>query len=211
MPEILEIKNSKSNSAIPILNGIHLHSIYDPRKEAEIFVENNIKQIKNNNKFLILGLGYAYHIDALLQELEANDYFIYVIEPSKILIDSFQKERPFNDHRIRIKHLGNISNVYQDTNFIDFLSEKPSILVHTTSFNMHQNSYKSFLNYKASTFITDYKNNISAEIREKFEGKPSNWNLGHYLENINSLTKIENESDFFLLGLSALILDGERL
>jgi S-adenosylmethionine synthetase len=55
-----QVVESKSGHKIPKINNIHLHSTYDPRYEAERFVLENEDLLKNNNKVLLLGLGFAY-------------------------------------------------------------------------------------------------------------------------------------------------------
>ncbi|MEI8346869.1 MAG: hypothetical protein WCG27_05350, partial [Pseudomonadota bacterium] len=58
-----EIKYSKTNHPIPVINGVHLHSVYNPIKEAETFISKQEKILKEKNHILFLGLGFGHHID----------------------------------------------------------------------------------------------------------------------------------------------------
>ena len=40
--ENYEIKTSRTEQKIPVVNGVHLHSIYNPFKEAEALIEQNL-------------------------------------------------------------------------------------------------------------------------------------------------------------------------
>ena len=51
-----EIKHSRTEQKVPIVNGVHLHSIYNPDKEAESLLNAQIENLKNKNEVLILGL-----------------------------------------------------------------------------------------------------------------------------------------------------------
>ena len=42
----IEVKQSKTNLPVPVINGIHLHSIYNPEREAENFGQNKLSELK---------------------------------------------------------------------------------------------------------------------------------------------------------------------
>ncbi len=47
-----EVKDSKTNLKIPVVNGVHLHSVYDPINEAKLFAEKNEKIIYSKKNML---------------------------------------------------------------------------------------------------------------------------------------------------------------
>ena len=61
----LEIKFSKTGLPIPLVNGTHLHSNYNPEREAEGFVTQNDDIISKSSRVLLFGLGFGYHIHQL--------------------------------------------------------------------------------------------------------------------------------------------------
>ncbi len=203
----VQIKVSKNGSLIPILNGVYLHSMYNPEKEASNFIQNNKHQINQGNNFLILGLGFGYHIEALVNEIKDRDYRIYVLEPSQELIEAFLANKPLNNDRMFIQKLEDIKKLYQNSMFAEFLAEKPIILPHTTSFNMHQTRFKEFLNFRASLAIQDYKDLIVPELRYKFDQIQENWTLEDYLQFTDSRTKIEDTNDLLFLALNEIFIE----
>jgi hypothetical protein len=56
---MLELSSSKSGQPIARIKGIHLHSPYDPQKEARRFLQESIKQA-NPSTILLLGAGLGY-------------------------------------------------------------------------------------------------------------------------------------------------------
>ena len=67
----MEIIKSKNELYTLKIEGIFLHSKYDPIKEAKIFAESNIKNFKGEN-LIIIGLGLGYHILETLKVLDNN-------------------------------------------------------------------------------------------------------------------------------------------
>ena len=53
--ESFKVKSSKSGHIIPVVNGVHLHSTYDPIKEAKSMVEKYYKNFKENKNVLVFG------------------------------------------------------------------------------------------------------------------------------------------------------------
>ena len=68
----VKVVTSKSNHLVPKINNIELHSIYDPQKEANALLLKYGDKIKNNKFVLVLGLGFAYHVDQIIIELEKH-------------------------------------------------------------------------------------------------------------------------------------------
>ena len=56
---MLELASSKSGQPTARINGIHLHSPYDPQKEARRFLSESIRQ-PNPSTILLLGAGLGH-------------------------------------------------------------------------------------------------------------------------------------------------------
>jgi hypothetical protein len=199
----LIFKESKNGYKIPVLNDVYLHSIYNPIKEAKTFVTNNLHQIKRNSKFLVLGLGYGYHINELVREVKDQDYTIYVVEPCAELIQNYKADTILSNKRIIIKELNSQLGLYQDEDFVDFLSEKPSILMHSTSFNMHQKIFKTFLEFQAPNVISEFFTQLDPQLQRLFLDRSDGSTLYDEIQ-IARNTIPKNTKDYLLLTLESM-------
>lgn len=208
-----QIIESKSGHKIPKVNNIHLHSTYDPRYEAERFILENEDLFKNNNKVLIFGLGFAYHVQYLvsyLKNLYQENYQILIIEPNlKIVTDC---------ESLGLIPAGNISifsgmepgDLFQNEEFLEFLIEKPAILPHPASFNLNSSYFKNFLAFRSNKSLENVIPQIkSPEIRDYLSQFPEESNLDFITnEKIAIKDSLDNPSDYFFLLLKN-IKEGE--
>jgi len=152
MTDNYQIKTSKTNHKIPVINGIHLHSMYHPIREAESFVLNHLQLLKDKKNILVFGLGFVYHINQLvieLQKIHGDDYKIVVIEPnSEVANDCLSLNLLISD-KVKIYHGLSHDRLYQDEELINFLLAQPGIIAHPASFNLYKSYFKNFLQYKA--------------------------------------------------------------
>jgi spore maturation protein CgeB len=79
----IEVQQAKDGSSIPKIGGVCLHSAYHPKDEAEKSVAP-FEPIAGKNT-IVYGLGFAFHIQALLQKDVGK---ITVIEPSMALFQA---------------------------------------------------------------------------------------------------------------------------
>jgi hypothetical protein len=199
-----QIVESKSGHKIPKINNIHLHSTYDPRYEAERFILENEDLLKNNNKVLLLGLGFAYHAQYLvtfLKTLNQENYQILIIEPNlKIVTDC---------ESLGLLPAGNISifsgiepnDLFQNEEFLEFLLEKPAILPHPASFNLNSTYFKNFLAYRSDKSLEAVISQIrSREIKNYLEQFPKEATIDFILnEEISKNDILESPLDYFFL------------
>ncbi|MHB1696710.1 MAG: CgeB family protein [bacterium] len=105
------VQTKKASEPSFKINGITVHSIYDPVSEARKWaaqVLQNIEETGKIDKIIVFGLGFGYHIEALINEMQnrfgARDKIeIEVIEPS---IKSYD----FIQHNFNISEL--LKNVH---------------------------------------------------------------------------------------------------
>lgn len=199
----IELQSSRNGLSIPVINGVYLHSMYNPQKEAEVFAEKHVATLKKKNKIMILGLGFGYHVEEVAKELnKRGEYQIIVIEPNKELVDLFQSKRAFLDSSIEIISYETAQQYYLDTRFTQFLSKKPGIIKLDTSFNINRAFFKSFLTYKADARISSYSENMNLETRSLFEGHEGS--LFEITREIKSQRFVANKKDFLILALTEM-------
>ncbi|ADZ21251.1 Conserved hypothetical protein [Clostridium acetobutylicum EA 2018] len=69
MERKLEIVKTKTENYTIKVDGVFIHSKYDPLREAETFAIKNIELIKNSRYIVIYGFGLGYHIEAVLRHM----------------------------------------------------------------------------------------------------------------------------------------------
>lgn len=203
-----EIKTSRNGLPVPVVKGIHLHSVYNPAKEAEAFAEKYIDTLKANNHVLILGLGFGYHIDQIERLLSENhEHFnILVLEPNIKVAEGFKTYRAFKNSSITILNSNNVEQLFKSSEFISFLRQKPAIIKHDPSFNIEKKFYTSFLKYKAPTHVQAYREDLSETLQMYFSDfsdleKP----VSEVINEIKVNRGIRSRFDFGLLAFDALI------
>lgn len=81
---------SKSGQPYVVVNGLFLHSRYDPVKEARLWAE---KHYQKNHLHILFGFGGGYFARQLLNKLDEND-FLLIVEP---IADLFLESAKFID------------------------------------------------------------------------------------------------------------------
>jgi hypothetical protein len=147
-----EIKTSKTQCKIPVVNGVHLHSVYNPIKEALSLVSKNDDTLRTKSEVLILGLGFGYHVHEIarcLKEYHGDKYRLVVIEPNQQVVDDYRKETKDSISNLKIFSSSEISDLYSRSELVSFLIGKPGVIAHPASFNLYNNYFKAFLTFKA--------------------------------------------------------------
>ena len=153
-----DIKTSRTEQKVPVVNGVHLHSIYNPFKEAENLINSNLEALKNKNEVLILGLGFGYHVNYTIEkltELHGNNFKVIVIEPNSRVHEECLSLDLLNKKNILVYSGFTANELYSDLDLIHFLLRKPAMIAHPASFNLYQIYFKNFLTFEAPTKIED--------------------------------------------------------
>ena len=119
-----QIVNTKSGRPSLKVNDMAIHSLYDPEREAEIWVKHHTPEFENADMVYVLGFGLGYHVLALCKKYEGK---IVVIEPDvkilRIALETIDLSGIFSRLRIMdkidIKKLNKVS--------IGILEHTPSI------------------------------------------------------------------------------------
>ena len=153
-----DIKTARTDHKIPVVNGVHLHSIYNPLKEAENLINSNLETLKNKNEVLILGLGFGYHVNQVsekLTEMFGENFKIIVIEPNSRVHEECLALKLLNKKNILVYSGFTSNELYSDLDLIHFLLRKPAMIAHPASFNLYQQYFKNFLTFEAPTKIQE--------------------------------------------------------
>ncbi|MAE57357.1 MAG: hypothetical protein CME69_00670 [Halobacteriovorax sp.] len=204
-----EVKNSRGGLKVPVVNEVHLHSMYDPVKEAKTFMSKYETSFESKNKVLVFGLGYAYHIYELCKILERNhggNYQVVVIEPNEQVYRDCIKYNLFPNKNIKVFSGFDLERVYAERDLIDFLISKPAIISHPASFELYRTYFEKFMKYAAPTGIADITKYIeSKELRSYLYSDSNARSIDHYLrDNVLTKEKLNSSHDHLLLAYSHL-------
>lgn len=209
----IQIKTSKTNLPVPVIKSIHLHSIYNPEKEALGLASSNDETLKKNKNILIFGLGFGYHVSALEKELyeyHQNKYQIYVIEPNREIIHQWKKLKPtsFSSHTIVAGHR-TIKEFYQDVELVDFMSNGPAVIAHPASFQLNASFFKEFMSYHYPKDIHNSSFFIESLAFKEFLKKENN-TTDNIFKQIRRKKEL-NKYDFLTLALDEIIHPNENI
>lgn len=207
----IELKESRNGKTVPVVDGIYLHSIYNPEKEAQAFACNYEQSIKEKSRVLVLGLGFGYHVEeiAKLAEKIHGDYKIFVYEPNKAIIEAFSAAGGFNNPNIEIIHAQNPVEVFDRKEFILFLASKPAIIRHEASFNLNKKFFREFLTFKAPVAMESYQRLLTEEARRFFPTKEGS--VEQALESIKATGRLASEKDYAFFLLEAVVNSSKRI
>jgi hypothetical protein len=162
----VHIIEAKTKEKIPVVGGVHLHSVYNPIKEATTLLENNKEKLDKKSYVLVLGLGFAYHVNEIYKHLALTNkkFELVVIEPNNnTTIACVENELIKASEGLTIYSGKKIENLYRHQGFIDFLMQKPCIIQHAPSFNLYIDYFQGLLTYKAPQSVHD----VFSEIADK--------------------------------------------
>lgn len=147
-----EVKNSRTDQKVPVVNGVHLHSIYNPFKEAQALVEKYADQLAHKNEVLILGLGFAYHVNEIINymtRVHGDNFRIVIIEPNAQIYHDCLNLELLNKKNVLVYSGFLPQELYSDIDLIHFLLRKPAVIAHPPSFNLYQDYFKEVLTFEA--------------------------------------------------------------
>lgn len=154
----LTLTEAKSKELVPLIRGIPLHSLHNPRREAEVFANNHLAHLSKTPNVLVLGLGFGYHIEEMskILRLRHKDGRILVIEAHQELVRLWQSYQK-NACNAEVITSPSIDELYADKDLCKFLLTKPVVIIHHASFESAKKYYQSFLTRRASSHLKDFK------------------------------------------------------
>ncbi len=212
--DVVEIKSSKTDLPVPVINGVHLHSIYNPEREAESFVSASEGHLKKNSDLLIFGLGFGYHlskVEARMKALYGDDYRVFVIEPNKELYKKWKELKPnILSPRVKVVHYIEVKDFYKDKELVSFLSDKPSILPHPASFQLNESFFKTFMTFHYPTSLKESLFFIEDDaFADYLQEQDLSQSTDEYIESLKSKPFIQGH-DFIALALKEMVGEGQR-
>lgn len=159
----IEVKLSRTQTPIPVVETIHLHSIYNPNKEAEGLIQKHEETLTQSNRILVLGLGFGYHVWALESFMgkHHNAWEIVVVEPDPKMVELFNENAPVEfSQNVKVVTNTNIAGFYDNLELVRFMATKPTLLAHPASFNLREVFFKNFMSFQASNRIADVAQKI---------------------------------------------------
>ena len=207
-----QIVKAKTGHDVPVVNGISLHSLDDPIQEAQSHIADYRSQLKKKSHFFILGTGFGYHIEALIEALQkyhGGHFRIGVLELNKnVFEDCLIRQPNLRNPRIQYYVDNSIERLYMRKDLMDLLLGAPIVIKHPDSFNVYYDFYKSFLSYRSSTSIHEYLDRIkNANLRKHICTTISddpNTTLSQYIENLRHQSRKLEKGDFILMTLDAM-------
>ena len=200
--EPFEIKKSKTNLPIPVVSGVHLHSAYDPIKEAKKMIRKDLDEFCKKKNILIFGYGFGYHVREIIsffKEKNIKKYKLIVIEKSQNLLNKALTFFPNNSPNLKIYCEKDPSKLFEDKEFLDFLINKPVIFAHPPSFSLYNSYFEKVLKYKSPNSLFDIIKNIENDDLNSFIEKYSDQNdLNGLLNTINHKKSFNDKNDFLM-------------
>ena len=201
-----EIKYTKDQLPIPVIHGIHLHSIYQPCKEAETFITQNQGILAEKNIVLFLGLGLGYHLTAaskaLTQLYGEQGFTIGVVEPNPLTLENYYRFCNHDNQNVRIFCAKDPDELYLRSDFVNFLALGPKIIPHPASFNLYQDYFKKFMAYKASDALKAIDEVIQDEGLKTYFKNSAAADLASFYQQLK--TKNLQNLDYFAVAFEAL-------
>ena len=207
LPKILsyEIKTARTDQPVPVVNSVHLHSIYNPDKEAEGLVAAQIENLQNKNEVLILGLGFGYHVNAIIEKLtefHGEKFKVVVIEPNAQVYDDCIEKNLLNKKNLQVYAGFKANELYSDLDLVHLLLRKPAIIAHPASFNLYQLYFKHFLSFEAPRDVASILGFVnSPQIKNYLSQYDGSTNLEHALFFELPQKKEFSETDFLAMAL----------
>lgn len=155
---LLSLTEAKNKELVPCVAGNHLHSMHNPRREAEAFASNHLAHLSKSSHALVLGLGFGYHIEeiARILKLKHKAYRIAVVEAIPELarlVTSYRGEMS----NVEIFTARDVNDLWNDSRLGQFLLEKPVVIIHPNSFGVAKKYYETFLGRRAPQTLGEWR------------------------------------------------------
>jgi|GEM_PF-2425704 len=133
----LEIVESKSGVKTIKKNGVAIHSLYDPIKEAKTIVESLKLQSGNIYLFIVLGVGLGYHVEILKNEFP-NSIMLPVELDDDVALNYANSVGGFLITNY------NTNDIYTILNFVDFMQVRDvRFVILPGAYRLNAERYKS--------------------------------------------------------------------
>jgi len=160
---------AKSGHIVPVVDQIYLHSVYDPIKEADDYAQTHEDDLKKNSTVLMLGLGFGYHIFQIINKLKVNHttFNLLVLEPNQQLVEHFINYCSEKNIKVEFKILSSpIDKIFYQDVLLNFMLQKPLVLMHKASFNKDKSYFTTFLQYRAPKVFETFEGHLKTHLKD---------------------------------------------
>ena len=202
-----EIKKSRNGLEIPVVNDVHIHSAYDPEKESEALFNQHADTLKGKSDILILGLGYGYHIQKMINYFIKNNrlFHIAVIEPNGQVIKDCLRFNPIVFKNVKTYCHISVDELFRSKNLMDFLLKKPVIIPHPPSFNLYRKYFTQCLTYKSKQGLEHTIDTFSdEEVRDYFKSYHQGLSITDCFKYLQKAKQFNKDIDFALTAFGEL-------
>lgn len=206
--EKYEIKVTKNGSKIPVVNDVHLHSVYDPQRESKQLVERQSSHWNDKRDVLVFGLGFGYHVQAVQEFLEQKpgSYNIVVIEPNSKVSSDCVELGLVDPKKVYICSGYTPQDIYTNRDLIDFLLRKPAMFSHPPSFNLYNDYFKKMLSYQAPKELEAVSRQFqSSELRTYLGTFDESLTLNEVAESLSNMHGQKTETDFLIMAYHEMV------
>jgi hypothetical protein len=137
---LIEILDAVNGDKVIRYEGRLLASRFDPKREAEAWVEGRMEFLADIRTVIVLGLGSGHHISALMQKTHAR---ILVLEASEEIFEAGQKINSFDPIKVRVEHFKSARTLRASEAVKAAVKESFIVLNHPASLALHKNLYES--------------------------------------------------------------------
>ncbi len=158
MPSRLSLTESKTKDLVPLVDGNPLHSLHNPRREAEVWANNHLAQIQRSPAVLVLGLGFGYHLEELAKilRLKHKNYRLHAVEALPEVARLWASYRT-NEAGIHVHTSATAAALWEDEVLCRLLLEKPAVIIHRPSWETDTTFYRAFLAKRAPRALEEWR------------------------------------------------------
>lgn len=184
----VELLQSVSGYPTVLVNGICLHSRYDPVDEGDIILKEYRNVIKAYNHILFFGVGLGYIVDSFVNQYPNKEFSIY--EPIDDIFDMYISNRS-----IVYKNLKNICIGSNKDNLNDFLN---SVLQQTEQgvLLVYMPSYRRLFKQQYDDF--NYEFNLAVKRRRSLLATNSSFQKDWIINSVENFEYTLNTPDIFM-------------
>ena len=139
-----EVVSTRNSNLTVKMEGLSLHSTYDPQKEADQIVRRFMEEDPGNGLIFVLGMGLGYHLEKLL---EVDGSPLILIEPNlevfRIALENMDLERVLLNCR-RLFVGKPIDGIFADLDEKSLPLDAYRLFVHQPSLRLNQDYFDGF-------------------------------------------------------------------
>lgn len=137
---MIEIIDAVSGGKVIRYEGRLLASRFNPKREAEAWIESRMDFLTNVRTVIVLGLSSGHHISALLQKTHAR---VLVLEANEEIFEAGQKMNSFDPVKVRIEHFQSARGLRSSAAVKAAVKESFIVLIHPASLALNKDLYES--------------------------------------------------------------------